>query len=178
MKLYHYIHKNNNALSKGVLSFAQNPNANRSYYYERSGGETTHEGICRWMESCFIGRSRGIRAFTEPIRWAEHNRQCLKCFIDDCDCFAIDITALTRDGLVEAVYVSPSVFDQPPINTGHNFDELLLKLNGVQDIDYSPLDWEICDDAKGWRFAYVRYYLIVVKGGIIPPKYIALEKSL
>ncbi len=176
MKLYHYIHKNNNALTCGIMSFAQNRQADLSYYYKRSGGKTTHAEIVKWMESCFVGRSRGIRGFTEPIRWSEHNRKCLKYFNDECDCFAIDIDALKHDELLEAVYVSPSVMEQSPPNTENDVDELLLKLNNVEDIDYTPIDWNICDDATGKRFAYVRYYLIVVKGGIIPPQYITLQK--
>ena len=176
MKLYHYIRKHNNALNCGILSFAQNPEADLSYYYKRSGGQTTHQGIVNWMESCFIGRSRGIRGFTEPIRWSDHNRGCLKCFIDECDCFAIDVEALERDGLLEQIYASPSVLDFPNINEEQNIDEILLKLKGLQDIDYTPIDWDICDDTAGRRFAYIRYYLIVVKDGIIPPQYITLQK--
>ena len=52
-------------------------------------------------------------------------------------------------------------------------DEMWIKLkNGIKDIDYSPIDWSVCDDELGRRFAYVRYYLIVVKGGVIEPKYL------
>ncbi len=175
MQLYHYINKGNNALQKGILSFAANPNANLSYYFERSGGKTTHAEICRWMDSCFEGRSRGIRAFSEPIKWTERSIRCLKNFVDNADCFAIDVSALARDGLIEAIYVSPSVLDFPDIKEEQGMDEILQKLDRIEDIDFSPIDWSICDDELGRRFAYVRYYLIVVKGGIIPPKYITLK---
>lgn len=49
MRLYHYVAKGNTVLTDGILSFAQNPHADLSYYYKRSG-ETTHNGICQWME--------------------------------------------------------------------------------------------------------------------------------
>ena len=49
-------------------------------------------------------------------------------------------------------------------------------LNGIDDIDYSPIDWSVCDDKLHRRFAYVRYYLIVVKGGVIEPKYLKIAK--
>lgn len=62
-KLYHYITKGNNALKQGILSFANNPQADLHYYYKRTGGETTHSGIVKWMENCFEGRSRAIRGF-------------------------------------------------------------------------------------------------------------------
>lgn len=174
MQVYHYISKGNNALEKGILSFAANPNADLSYYFKRSGGKTTHAEICRWMDSCFEGRSRGIRSFSEPIKWTERSIRCLKNFVDNADCFAIDLSALARDGLIEAIYVSPSVLDFPDIKEEQCMDEILQKLDRIEDIDFSPIDWSICDDELGRRFAYVRYYLIVVKGGIIPPKYITL----
>ena len=173
MKLYHYITKGNTALSKGILSFAKNPEADLSYYFKRSGSKT-HEGIVRWFESCFEGRSRGIRGFSEPIKWTEKSPS-LKKFIENADMFSIDLSALQHDGLLEAVYVSPSVTDMPELQEKQNCDEVLQKLPSIHEIDYSPVDWSICDDSLGRRFAFVRYYLIIIKGGIIPPKYIAKE---
>ena len=175
MKLYHYITKGNNALEKGIFSFAKNHNADLQYYVKRSGGKTTHKEICEWMESCFSGRSRAIRAFSEPIQWTEHSIICLKNFIDNADLFEIDISAMDADGLIEAVYVSPSILDFPNIKEEQGMDEILQKLSGIEEIDYSPIDWNVCDDKLQRRFAYVRYYLIAVKGGAIPPKYIKLQ---
>ena len=171
MKLYHYMLKGNDALTKGILSFAKNPNANLHYYFERSA-QKTHKGICRWMERCFEGRSRGVRAFSEPIKWYEHSIHCLKDFIDGSDIFEIDVSAMDRDGLIESIYVSPSVLDFPDLKEEDCTDEILQKLNSIDDIDFLPIDWSVCDDQLGHRFAFVRYYLIVVKGGIIEPKYL------
>lgn len=170
MKLYHYIAKGNTALTEGILSLSQNPNADLRYYYKRSG-QTTHSGIVRWMESCFKGRSRGIRAFSEPIKWTEHSLS-LKGFVESADMFAIDVDALNQDALLEAVYVSPSVLDLPHVQDDFGCDEVLQKLNSVAEINFSPIDWSICNDQKGWRFSFVRYYLLIVKGGVIPPEYI------
>ena len=50
-------------------------------------------------------------------------------------------------------------------------------LISVKDIDFSPVDWSICNDKLGRRFAYVRYYLLVIKDGLIPPEYITTEKQ-
>lgn len=172
MKLYHYITKGNNALKKGILSFACNPDADLRYYFKRTGSKTTHKEICEWMESCFVGRSRAIRAFSEPIKWTDKSIHCLKDFIDNADQFEIDISAMNKDGLIEAVYVSPSILDIPNITEEQGMDEILQKLNSIEDIDYTPIDWSICDDELSRRFAWIRYYLIVVKGGIIPPKYL------
>lgn len=173
MKLYHYITKGNSALTDGILSFANNPQADLSYYHRRSGAKT-HAGIVRWMESCFAGRSRGIRAFTEPIKWTPHSLH-LKEFVDNADRFAIDMNALIENGLLEAVYVSPPISETPYIKESPGCDEVLLKLDNPDKIDFSPIDWNVCNDALGRRFAWVRYYLLIVKGGIIPPQYIAKE---
>ena len=174
MKLYHYISKPNTALNDGILSFANNPNADLRYYFKRSE-ETTHNGIVKWMESCFEGRSRAIRGFSEPIQWTEKSVKMFKPFIENADLFSIDLEALDKDSLIEAVYVSPAI----KINTDKDFpqdvDERLVKLSSINDIDTSPVDWSVCDENFGLRFSVVPYYLIVIKGGIIPPEYIKLE---
>ena len=175
MKLYHYITKGNNALEVGILSISKNPDADLGYYYKRSG-QTTFEGIVQWFESCFEGRSRGIRGFSEPIKWTKDTLS-LKKFVDNADMFSIDLDALHKDGLLEAVYVSPPVNDVPTLKEQWNCDELLIKLYDHNDISTRPVDWTICNDKLGHRFAYVPYYVIIVKDGIIPPQYIRLEEK-
>ena len=174
MKLYHYISKPNTALNEGILSFANNPNADLRYYFKRSG-ETTHVGIVKWMESCFEGRSRAIRGFSEPIQWTDKSVNMFKPFIENADLFSIDLDNLQKDGLIEAVYVSPAI--KPNLNKDfpQDVDERLVKLNSIYDIDTSAVDWSVCDEKLGLRFSVVPYYLIVIKGGVIPPKYITKE---
>ena len=144
------------------------------YYFKRSG-ETTHEGIVKWMESCFEGRSHAIRGFSEPIQWTEKSVNMFKPFIENADLFSIDLGALDKDGLIEVVYASPAI----KINTDKDFpqdvDERLVKLNSINDIDTSAVDWSVCDEKLGLRFSVVPYYLIVIKGGVIPPEYIKKE---
>ncbi len=173
MKLYHYIAKPNTALEEGILSFANNPNADLRYYFKRSN-ETTHEGIVKWMENCFEGRSRGIRGFSEPVKWTNDSLS-LKDFIDNADMYSIDLEALDKDGLLEAIYISPSVADCPTLKEQWECDELLIKLYDYKDISVRPIDWSVYNDELGRRFAYVPYYIIVIKGGVIPPKYITKE---
>ncbi|MBR4927334.1 MAG: hypothetical protein IKY98_03300, partial [Alphaproteobacteria bacterium] len=55
-------------------------------------------------------------------------------------------------------------------------DEGLYKISDLTEIDFTANDYTILDDEKGWRFAFIRYYLIVIKGGVIPPKYIQKVK--
>ena len=175
MILYHYITKGNTALSEGILSLAANPQADLSYYYKRTGGETTHEGVVKWMESCFKGRSRAIRGFSEPIQWTEKSEKMFKDFIEKADLFAIDVSALEADGFVEGVYVSPALRPNLDKKLLKDVDEVLVKLNSINEIDTSPVDWTVCNEKLGLRFSVVPYYLIVVKGGIIPPRYIRKE---
>ncbi len=174
MKLYHYITRPNNALTEGILSFAKNPNADLSYYFKRSGAKT-HEDIVAWFERFFEGRTCAIRGFSEPIQWTESSLS-LKEFVEKADRFSIDLDALDKDGLLEAVYVSPSVMDMPHLKESFDCDEVLNRLSGINEISTRPIDWSVCNDKLGHRFAYVPYYLIVVKGGVIPPKYLSLEK--
>ena len=174
MKLYHYIAKPNTALEEGILSFAKNPNADLRYYFKRSN-ETTHDGIVKWMESCFEGRSRAIRGFSEPIQWTEKSINMFKPFIENADLFSIDLEALDKDSLIESVYVSPAMHPDKDKDLLQGVDERLIKLNSINDIDTSAMDWTVCDEKLGLRFSVVPYYLIVIKGGIIPPKYIKKE---
>jgi len=174
MKLYHYIAKPNTALEEGILSFAKNPNADLRYYFKRSN-ETTHDGIIKWMESCFEGRSRAIRGFSEPIQWTEKSINMFKPFIENADLFSIDLEALTKDGLIEAIYVSPAINPNTDKDLLQGVDEILVKLNSINDIDTSPVNWSVCDEKLGLRFSVVPYYIIVIKGGVIPPKYITQE---
>ncbi|MBP3687293.1 MAG: hypothetical protein J6J35_02895 [Alphaproteobacteria bacterium] len=172
MKLYHYIEKGNNALSEGILSFAKNPKADLRYYYKRSGGETTHEGVVRWFERCFEGRSRAIRGFSEPIQWTDKSVNMFKPFIENADLFSIDLEALEKDGWIDAVYVSPAIRPDLDKNLPQDVDERLVKLASIYDIDTTPVDWSVCDEKLGLRFSVVPYYLVVIKGGVILPQYI------
>lgn len=175
MKLYHYITKGNTALQDGILSFAKNPNADLHYYYKRTGGKTTHAEIIKWMENCFTGRSRAIRGFSEPIQWTDKSINMFKPFIKNADLFSIDLDALQKDGLIEAVYISPALHPNLNNDLPQDCDEQLAKLASINDIDTSPVDWSACDEKLGLRFSVVPYYLIVIKDGIIPPKYITKE---
>ncbi len=172
MKLYHYAPKGNNILQKGILSFSKNLKADINYYQKRSGF-VTHSEIVLWMERCFEGRSRGIRCLVEPLKHTKRTKS-IKVFIENSELFEIDVLALKKDGLLEAVYVSPSVLEKEPENKN---DELLSQLSDLSEIDFSSNDYDVLDDEKGWRFAFIRYYLLVIKEGVIPPKYIKLVKK-
>lgn len=177
MKLYHYVTKGNNVLDVGLLSISKNPKTDINYYTKRSGAKT-HKGVCAWMEKCFKGRSRSIRCFTTPLQWTEKSLR-IKELVDSCDLFELNLDLLVKDGLVEAVYLKPSIFDGHYFsmefreNLGNGADESLIKLKSVKDIDYKyHQTWDLCDDSKGLRMAPLQYYILIVKDGVVPPKYL------
>lgn len=61
--------------------------------------------------------------------------------------------------------------DTPCLNKEKTCDKYLVKLNGLNDIPPTPINRSIINDALNQRFAYVPYYLLIIKEGIIPPKY-------
>lgn len=97
-------------------------------------------------------------------------------FLENADMFSLDLDALQKDGLLEAIYVSPAL--RPDLNDElpQNVDEELVKLGSAAEIDFSPVDWSVCDDERGLRFSVVPYYLLIMKNGVIPPKYITREE--
>ncbi|MFI3241928.1 MAG: hypothetical protein R3Y43_05115 [Alphaproteobacteria bacterium] len=171
MKLYHYVTKPNNVLTEGLLSFAKNDNADISYYIKRSG-QNTKEGVVNWMENCFEGRSRGVRGFSEPIQYTKKSVKMFKNFIEGSDLFEIDLTSLEEAGLIEAIYISPAMIINDGNKIQYGIDEVLEKLDSINRIGSFVVDWHKCDDKKGLRFSVIPYYIIVVKEGIIPVKYI------
>src|SRR5574344_878801 len=174
MKLYHYISKPNTALSEGILSFAKNPNADLSYYYKRTG-VTTHKDIVTWFENCLKAEVVPSEAFQSLFNGPKKSINMFKPFIENANLFSIDLTALQKDGLIEAVYVSPAIKPNLDKDLPQDVDEQLLKLNSIDEIDTSPVDWTVCDEKLGLRFSVVPYYLIVLKNGVIPPKYLTKE---
>lgn len=105
------------------------------------------------------------------MQWTDKSLS-LKKFTENADLYAFDVKLLLQDGLLEDVYVSPSVLDIPNVTQDHCLDEILTHLNTINEIDMAPIDWTVCNDEFGCRFAFVRHYLLIIKGGIILPKYI------
>ena len=98
-----------------------------------------------------------------------------KPFIENADLFSIDLDTLQQDGYIENIYVSPEIKPNLDKDLPKNVDEQLIKLNSINDISTAPIDWSVCDEKLGLRFSVVPYYLLIIKGGVIPPRYITLE---
>ena len=164
MKLYHYAPKENTILCKGLLSISRSV-GNLKAYAERAGSDNRKD-ILNWLESTFPGRSRAISVLTEPIRW-QNNDPVLKQIADNSVLFSFDLDALAKDQLVESVWVKSE-------SKAHGKDEKFTQIN-INKIDTSPLPWEKVNASKGLIYGVIRHYLIVLKEGKIPPKYIRKE---
>jgi len=166
MKLYHYAPIDNTVLQDGLLSFAKNP-INLKSYAKRAGSQNKEE-IFAFLEKTFKGRSRAISCLTEPIKW-QGNDAVLKQIVDRSMLFSFELNDLICDGLLEDIWCK--------IKCGaHGANEEFKKIR-PNEIDISPLDWEKCDSAKGLLFGAVRHYLLVIKGGVIPPSYLIKENK-
>ena len=176
MKLYHHAPKGSHILKTGLFSFSKSPQVDLGYYIYRSGKKTQAE-ISEWMEGFFPGYSRGIRCFTEPI---QPTTKHLKSLVEATDVYKIDLDGLIRDKLLEAVYVKRPLSADDKIREKQvaeweaNHRDGFDPLSSPDEIDYSPINWDICDDKKGWRFAFTGFHLIILKDGVIPPKYLTL----
>ena len=164
IKLYHYAPKGNTILKDGLLSISKG-GGNLKAYAERAHS-SKRKDILNWLESTFSGRSRSISGLTEPIHW-KNNDPVLKQIVDQSDLFYFDLKELIKDGLVESVWLKAK-------SKAHGKKEKFIKIS-FDEIDFSPLPWKKVNASKGLIYGVIRHYLIVLKNGKIPPKYLHKE---
>lgn len=164
MKLYHYAPKENTVMRDGLFSISK-IDRNLRPYAHRAGSENK-EDILKWMDSTFYGRSRAISCLTETIKW-QGNDQVLKKIVDGTELFSFELDDLINDGLVESIWCKNG-------SEANGLNEKFYQVK-VDEIDLSPLTWDKVDVSKGLLYAVVRHYLIVLKDGIIPTKYLRKE---
>lgn len=161
MKLYHYIPKGNEALTKGIYSVSQLPE--ELLKYGKRLGTDDPEKILAWMEGTFAGRSRAISVLTEPVHW-QGNDPMLKEWVDKMDLMEIDFDALVKDGQIESIWCKEG-------SDANGTNENICKISADK-IDLSPLPWHLCSKEKGLFFGVIHHYFLVMKDGVIPAKYI------
>ena len=122
------------------------------------------------------GRTRSISCLTEKAPIEDYGHPYLHYLVHNAAVISFELDDLLKDGLIEAVYVSPAIRPDLDKDLPQDIDERLIKLASINNIDTSPVDWSVCDEKLGLRFSVVPYYLVVIKDGIIPPKYITLKK--
>ena len=166
MKLYHYAPSENTVLSEGLLSLANSKKDLRCYAHRASSADK--QKIFEWLDSTFPGRTKSISCLTEPIKWYG-NDPILKKIADASVLFSFELKELAEAGLIEAIWCKDGSSAD-----GHN--EKFYQIE-VSEIDLSPLSWHKCCVEKGLLYAVIRHYLLVIKDGVIPPKYITQEKQ-
>lgn len=164
MKLYHYAPKENTVMKDGLLSISKGPRDLRAYAH-RAGSENKDD-IMAWLEKTFVGRSRAISCLTEPIKW-QGNDVVLKKIVEQSVLFSFELNDLINAGLVEAIWCKNG-------SAAGGYHENFYQVS-PQEIDLSPLTWEKVDASKDLLFAVIRHYMIVLKDGYIPPKYLKIE---
>ena len=164
MRLYHYAPIENTVLSDGLLSISCIQKDLRAYAHR--AGSNNREEILAWLDKTFYGRSRAISCLTEPIKW-QNNDSVLKRIVDNSALFSFDLDELVKDNLVEAIWCKNG-------SAAGGYNEKFFQVS-PEEIDFSPLKWERVDAAKDMLYAVIRHYLIVMKNGVIPPKYLTRE---
>lgn len=164
MKLYHYAPKGNTVLQDGILCAMKAPQ-DLKHYADRAGTKDK-EGIRKWLESTFEGRSRSVSVLTDPVKW-EGNDPNLKKWAD-LDLFSFELDDLISNGVVEAIWCKDG-------SDSHGKNEKIFKVQ-PEDIDCSPLPWKKVCFEKGLFFAVIRHYFLVLKDGYIPPEYLTKER--
>ena len=164
MKLYHYAPIENTVLSDGLLSISCIQKDLRAYAH-RAGSDDKEE-ILAWLDKTFDGRSRALSCLTKPIKW-QNNDPVLKRIVDNSVLFSFDLDELVKDNLVEAIWCKNG-------SESGGYNEKFFQVK-PEEIDFSPLEWERVDAAKDMLYAVVRHYLLVMKNGVIPPKYLTRE---
>lgn len=164
MRLYHYAPIENTVLSDGLLSISCIQKDLRAYAHR--AGSDDREEILAWLDKTFDGRSRAISCLTEPIKW-QNNDPVLKCIVDNSALFSFDLDELVKDDLIEAIWCKNG-------SEAGGYNEKFFQVK-PEEIDFSPLKWERVDAARDMLYAVIRHYLVVMKNGVIPPKYLKRE---
>ena len=161
MKLYHYVPKENNVLETGVLSVSKIPEEILKYG-KRFGTNDQKEIIAR-LEKTFPGRCRAISVLTQPVQ-TDENDPMLREWVEQKTLISMDFDGLLKDGLIEAIWCKNG-------SKPDGINEKIFQISPGQ-IDTSPLPWHLCSEEKGLFFGVIRHYFLVMKDGVIPPKYI------
>lgn len=166
-RLYTYVSKENTVKKDGLLSPLKCSGALEKYY--KRAGTNKEEDVLFWLEKSFCGRSRSISCLTEPVHW-KGNDSMLREFVESRTLFSYDLDDLLKDGLIEKIFCKTG-------SAANGFDEKFYEVS-ESDMDFSSLAWDKCCKEKGLFFAVIRHYMLVLKDGFIPPKYLKEEQIL
>jgi len=172
MRLYHYAPKKNTILKQGLYSFSKSTGNLKSYAFFAK--TTKKKDIIAWMDKVFPGCSRSISCFTEPVKW-RGNDKFLKKTVKNTVLFSFELNDLIKAGLVESIWCRDDLSHKGrKYVLDDGYEQYFYKVK-PEKIDTSPIPWDKAK--KNNRTGQLRHYMIVLKNGVIPPKYLRLEKS-
>lgn len=91
--------------------------------------------------------------------------------------FSFELDDLVKDGLVESIWCRNDMAKKGrKLHIHKGCDNYFYQVK-PNEIDTSPLTWEKVDIKNQLLYGAVRHYMIVLKKGIVPPKYIKQEKQ-
>lgn len=164
LKMYHYAKQGNTILQDGLFGIKKSGRSLRPYAHR--AGTDEPEKIYKWLDNTFEGRSNSVSCLTEKIVW-QGNDKILKTIVDNSELFSFDLERLIKDGIVTAIWCKDG-------SDAGGYNEKFKKVE-LNEVDCSPLAWEKCDSSKDLLFAVVRHYMLVLKDGFIPAKYMQKE---
>ena len=154
-KLYNYAPKNVDALKTGLWAPVMASRESLAHYFGRAKSKTK-KGVLAYLEGIFPGRSRAVPFLTAPMT-------PICCFYKDFKkdrvLYSVNFDDLKKAGLVEAVYRID----------GKNFK----KIPASKILWNEKLLWEKV--GSGFFFTKIPHYMIVLKGGMVPPEFINKE---
>lgn len=171
MRLYCYSYFPENILKEGYLSAANNPTPKQLIVYKTKANSEDFEVIKQYLESTFPGRTRSVCALTEYAPLEEYEHPYLNYLVHHAAVISFDVDELAAAGLLEAVYCK----DCKEALKEEIEQENIYKLNSLEEIDVTPLDWHYCSEKYGSPYNVLRHYMLVLTKGYIPPEYIRLE---
>ncbi|MFV0627479.1 MAG: hypothetical protein ACK5N8_09065 [Alphaproteobacteria bacterium] len=173
MKLYIYLWPDvlEKVLKEGYLSASLQENPAVFYVYRGYAKSEKKEDIIEYLESTFQGRFRSISCLTAPAPVEDYKHPYLDNMIKSAKIISIDVSCMMEDGLIEAIYCK----DCSEIAKEDMEFENIYKVDGLSEIDFSSQNWHRCDVKFGSPYNMIRHYMLVLRDGLIPPKYIKVE---
>ena len=170
MKLYVYINPPllESILKNGYLSASKQDDPPILYVYKKYAGSEKREDIIGYLENTFKGRFRSISCLTAPAPIDNYKHPYLDSLVKSSMIISFDVENMMKDGIIEAIYCKDC---SQTAKKSIDFENI-YKVEDLSHIDFSPLDWHSCDTKYGSPFNMIRHYMIILKDGLIPPKYI------
>ncbi len=179
MKVYLYTYAYDKIKKEGYKSLSRF-DENSDYYkdalliHQSSAKSQNLNDILEYLEKTFKGRLRSICVITDIAAIEEYKHPYLNWLVHYADVISFDLNQLIKDGIVEDIYCK----DLRQTALKDASFENIYRINDIDEIDFTPNDWHLCENEQYKNlspWATIKHYFLVLKDGVIPPKYITLE---